>query len=506
MASGVSSPNLSQPSLAVPAEAAKWCAQSPPLSWAFAFGVLLAMAAVVLWAPLAGIPAHFAVNYNEGWNTYLQRTAAAGGRVYGNPPVYVFAAYPPISFHLVGALGKLMGSMVVAGRCVSAASFFAVAVLLGLTVRRLTGVGRCGIYAGLTFLIFIAMFAPERIAMDDPHLPGMAFGALGLYCFVRAPFRTRWLCLSAAAFAVSLFTKQSLVAIPAAIAVYLFFHSRKALIAWLAAALAISAMLLALTFAIDGPHFLEHFAFSRAYSVPHIWENFGGYILYFQTSIALAVVWLFFAPRKGLAPFLVWSFLLSHLIATWFAGGDGVARNILFDPVVSLVLIAGVLAPYAAHFSARSPWPEPLLAALLLFPFLGLSAPLLGGRIGLDMSQWRGRRAKEAEFARVVDFVKSRPGDALCEIPLVCYEAGKPERYDAYTLGELVKTGKMPEAELLRLLRERRLAVVQMELLNPGGPPSLNGLQRFPDAFARELPADYQLALRTPHYALYIPR
>src|SRR4051794_11561280 len=111
----------------------------PAAAWVVGFFFLVALAAAVLWWPLARVPAHFSVTYNEGWNAYLQQKAAAGGRIYGEAPVYVFANYPPVSFYLVGVFGKLAGSMTLAGRWISLLSFCTIAALLAMIVQRLTG-------------------------------------------------------------------------------------------------------------------------------------------------------------------------------------------------------------------------------------------------------------------------------------------------------------------------------------------------------------------------------
>src|SRR3954471_10566191 len=103
--------------------------------------------------------------------------------------------------------------------------------------------------------------------MNDPHLLGMAFGAFGLYCLVRDPESPAWLRASAVAFAVSLFTKQSVIAIPIAAAIYLLQTSRRRFFTWITAAAASSVVLLALTFVIGGSHFVEHFGLPRSYSL-----------------------------------------------------------------------------------------------------------------------------------------------------------------------------------------------------------------------------------------------
>lgn len=480
-------------------------AASPGIAWALAFGVLAGMAAAALWWPLARIPAHFAVNYNEGWNSYLQTKAATGVPIYGQPPEYIYANYPPLSFHLVGLVGRLTGDVVMAGRWISALSFFAIALLVALTVRRLTGASRCGIYAALAFMVFLGVFEPEYIGMNDPHLLGMAIGMAGLYCLVAGGAGV-W--LSAALFAVSLFTKQSLMAVPAAAAIYLLRTSRRNLLRWLATAAATSFVLLGLIYAVDGRYFLQHLALPRGYSFANIWEvaGWGAYLVLFQAALAVAVCWCLFAARSGIESLAAWSFGLAHAFAAWFGTGGGVNRNILFEPTVWLAVLLGLAAPYAAQWTAGRPRVKPLLAIVLLLPFVGTWSWLMGGRIHADREEAARRPVAEAEYARALEVLRAHPGDAMCETPLMCFEAGKVQKYDPYMLGQLFVAGKLSEADLLRLVEERKLAAIELELPEPDAAVERAGRKRLPGSFVDRVRERYQLALRTPDYVIYTPR
>jgi hypothetical protein len=449
------------------------------------FGALAGMAAAVLWWPLARIPAHYQINYNEGWNSYLQNK----GAVYRAPPEYVYANYPPVSFHLVG----LFGHEPFAGRWISAASFLAIALFVGLIVRRLAGAAWCGVYAALAFAIFLGVFEPEYIGMNDPHLLAMAIGMAAVYLLLRGN-----LTASAALFALSLFTKQSLLAVPLAAAVYLWRTSRRDLARWMGAAAAVSVALAALIFAMDGPYFLKHLAFPREYSFANIWEvaGWGAYLVLFQVAIAAAVWWSLDRAGKGTDGLLVWSFALTHTFALWFGTGGGVNRNILFEPIVWLAILLGMAAPYAKRHAA----------VLLLLPFLGPWAWLIGGRIHQDQAEAHERAAHEAEYAQVLAAVQARPGDALCETPLVCFQAGKPQRYDPYMLGQLYVAGRLAEADLNRLVDERRLGAIELELPERGAAVERAGRKRLPEEFLARVREAYELTLRTPDYVVYTPR
>jgi hypothetical protein len=60
-----------------------------------------------------------AISYNEGWNTYWRQATAASQRLYDTPPGLTIENYPPLSFHLIGLLGRMTGDTNLAGRAVA---------------------------------------------------------------------------------------------------------------------------------------------------------------------------------------------------------------------------------------------------------------------------------------------------------------------------------------------------------------------------------------------------
>jgi len=74
--------------------------------WWIAWSFLAVLALAEVWLPRSRIGAHYEIGYNEGWNAYLQQEVADGARLYAREPVYAYANYPPLSFHLVGWAGQ----------------------------------------------------------------------------------------------------------------------------------------------------------------------------------------------------------------------------------------------------------------------------------------------------------------------------------------------------------------------------------------------------------------
>jgi hypothetical protein len=114
------------------------------------------------------------------------------------------------------------------------------------------------------------------------------------------------------------------------------------------------------------------------------------------------------------------------------------------------------------------------------------------------------RTERERSFAAVVNFLKAQPGQALCEEPMFCFEAGKPKVYDAFNAGEVFKTCTLPESAVLVLLEARAFGAIQLNW-SPSDPvrPSKPRYSRFTDTFVRELFATYRPSIQTPSADLH---
>ncbi len=127
---------------------------------------------------------------------------------------------------------------------------------------------------------------------------------------------------------------------------------------------------------------------------------------------------------------------------------------------------------------------------------------------------------QEREFNSAVEFLKSRPGPALCESLLLCCEARKPFEYEPFSVRDQVKTGRIHQDDVLQLLRMHHFQTVEIALRSDEEDlnefdlrTSLASDQKDPDKerrftpnFMKELLEDYQLSKRTPEMAIFCPK
>ena len=473
------------------------------LPWTVTWCVLGALFISLLWYPVSKLSAHYSFGSNEGFNTAFQAMAAAGAKVYGNPPVYSYANYPPISFHLIAWLSAVTHDVNLTGRWLSFLAYLAIGGLIALIVSRLIRSRALGAYAAACWLIWLPAFDAGRVGLNDPHLLGVAFNLAGLYFFVRDPETNRGAAISAAVFAISLFTKQSLVAIPAAVAIYLFLSSRKRLAVWLAAAVGTSLALLALTLVVDGKYFFDHLFLPRMYFASDAWGSLGAYLYFTQVAFLLALIWMLRATQHSVTGLFIWALPLTHVLATYYCGGAGAGVNHFFDGMIVIAILTGLALPSLLRLAEGTRYPRATLSFLLIGPCFLTSFVALARRLPADFAHPADETAKmETEFSGVSSYIKGQPGAALCESQLLCYAAGKPYTYDPFSADQLVRTGRIPLEQLVQLIDRKEYRVIQLDW------PSNEALQpsprvRFPGPVMRALFVSYQPAIRSAKYVVF---
>jgi hypothetical protein len=483
---------------------------------------------IVTLIALLGFPvrrtfANVEVNYNEGWNAYRAFMVANRVPLYGTPPhgFGTGTAYPPISFHLIGLLGTA-GTFTLMGRLVSLISLIATGIFVALIVRQGGGSRQIAVFSFLLYEIAIVLLRPDRVGMYDPQLLGEALSTAGLYFYFRNPLSNRLLCVSAIFFCLGGFTKHNLIVFPAAVAIDLLLRSRKAFLTWAGAMLLSAGLLTALTFLIDGHYFFIQLmggGGGRTYSYHMAWSQYHHYVEKFQCLLVIATAWSIYSFRSR--TLFVSAFILSHALAFLLAGGYGVDLNIFFNALAVTVIICGfALSDISFAFAGSQASVSNSRAALMCAIFFISVMIFVPGQLRRDRQSSRELPAQVKEFDSAVQFVKLRPGPALCESLLLCYEAAKPFEYEPFSVRDQINTGRIKESEALQLLRTRHFQTVQIALRSDEENlqesallMSLGSDQKAPDTdrrftpnFMQELLEDYQLSMRTSQMAIFCPK
>jgi hypothetical protein len=469
-------------------------------AWTLVCLFLLVVAVGTAWPLLLRSGANLQFDYNEGWNAYRAQAAAHFLPLFSAPPGLDITDYPPLSFHLIGLLGRLHLDVVLLGRFLSVLSLLAVCLVIRQLARHCVSCPRAADAAALLFFLWLEMWMPNRVAVDDPQLLGMAFEMAGFACAFRWSRSSGAMAGSAALYAVAVFTKHNLVALPLATAAGLLAgRDWRRLFWWVAAGVLATAVLFALTRALDGPYFLSHLLRERSYSLADAIRQTLSYVSRFLPILAVIGTWVWrnrFSSRKR--P-LVLGWIFAHATAVLFSGGDGTAGNMFFEALVcDAVIFPLALSDYLA---CHRVWRAPVVSLVIALPVL-VSLAFLPATTAASFREWRNLPRAEADFAEGVTLLRNTGRPVLCENLLMCYRAGKTSAFNPFFVLDQIKTGTFSARTFVDMLENRQLAAVEIGDTDVAEPP---GRVRFPASFKRALAACYRVALRTPEFFVAVP-
>lgn len=458
--------------------------------------ILTACLAVQLAWPLASVPLRVSWDYGEGWNAYWAARAMAGTPLYTDRLSAVTNNYPPLSFYITGVAGRLAGDQILAGRIVSLASLAACAAMIAALVARLGGGRRWGAAAAGAFLLYVGGFAWRYVGSDDPQWLAAGFTLAALLVLTRRDRASPGRIVAASALlVVGGLVKHNQLAAPIAVTLWLALADRRGLAIWLlGSALLVGAALLLLHAAFGPPLFdqvLHHRRLLKARYALTALQTLSGLL-----------------PEMGLAAAL-WAARRRHggdrriLLVLLFAAvalplgfverlGTGVSVNAHFDGAIGLMVAAGVAL---GRVDVLSPRARSRLAAIALVPLVAATIVMLPGTI----VHFSTRADARARWDRAIAMIRQAHGPVACELPALCYWAGKPFLVDFYNYGQKLRTIGDP-ARLDRAIARRGFALMVVvrdrRFLEDDG--------RLPDAYNRAVAANYRPVLALPDHGFVL--
>jgi 4-amino-4-deoxy-L-arabinose transferase-like glycosyltransferase len=406
------------------------------------WGALALLTLVLLARNVLAIPVLAPLDPNEGWNAAHALSLLAGKGLYPSPQSLMVNNYPPLSFYLAAALTKLTGDAVIAGRILSLLSFLGICAGLALVVRQM----RLSTHAQWAAVLFFAatlLVASDYVGMDDPQLLGHAVQLFALLLLLQGRPLT-----AAAGFAVSLFIKHNLLALPLPALLWLWQRDRSAALRFAIAGGGLAVLGLVLFSLTYGTSLLAVIASPRLISpaniisgVSHLW----------WAALPLAALYMLRDPRREFC--LIYA-LIALSIGLLFSAGDGVDVNVFFDLVLACALGLGLVAETNSARAALCALPLPLF---LVFHFHDDNF--------FFTPDFRGASARD------IAFLKSQPGPALCDQLSLCLWAGKGAEVDVFNVGEQIKTGARDPSTLAQMIAEHRFATLQLSDLSALGEP-----------------------------------
>jgi hypothetical protein len=400
---------------------------------------------------------------NEGWNAYHATAAMAAGSPYPSPQSFMTNNYPPLSFYIVGAFGRAIGDMIVAGRLVSLSAFLAVAAAIAAALR-LMACATIQSAFGVSVFAACLLLNSDYVGMDDPQLLGHAVAMGGLLLVLRQRPGAPTIAAAALLFTFAFFIKHNLIVLPFVVTVWLALYDRRnaSIFAAAGAAFLIAGLLsFRLMFGFDLLGVLHS---ARTFALHDLAVNLSSWLVW--GALPLAVTTFLLATRRD-DKFVVLCALyavIGFVVGASYFGGAGVDVNAMFDADIALALVAGLALNRSSHRGAV--YTDAILAAFLLPLTFGLWSGFSSEWLGRDY--WFHPMHDEAALANQdIAFLRARPGPALCETLAYCYWAGKAPEVDVFNAGQQFATHSRSADTLMQMISAQRFAAIQLDTLSP---------------------------------------
>jgi hypothetical protein len=413
--------------------------------------------------PLLTLTRYIPRDANEGWNAFLAQLAMRGGELYPAPGGTIFNNYPPLSFYVVGGLGRVVGDNIFSGRAVALLSMFIVAGNIFLWLR-VTGSRICVACLGSgVFAALAVTYGRSYAGMNDPQYLAHAIMTTGLVLLWRGNAQRRVIVLGSLFVLAGGLTKHLLIPLPIAITWWLKKRSRSALMTWIVCSALLLGAAAILAAWLYGSAIFESLFSARGYSLSQALFKIRGALKYFAPMIGLSLFAVPLARTSERAHFAVTYMLSAALVAALASGGIGVGINAFFDFAIAVSLCTAVAAD--AGWSRQLPKPLRSIefgptATLLLGIYLAAVAASLLPRTLRDL---RALDALEMDTLHDVRAIASMPGRrAACEALELCYWAGGGFTLDFFNYGQRLKVGRQPLAPCTSVFNAQYITILQV--------------------------------------------
>ncbi len=419
----------------------------------------------------------YSVDFGEGLTLSGALKIAGGGLGAGYAYVdrYYQAPlldYPPLYPLLVAGLYKLGVPLLVAGRGLAVVSCLAVGGIVGLLAKR-EGAARWLVAAcvllplgGYPFLMWAGVARIDAL--------GLALSLGGCYLATGKQEAAGRLKLVAAAlcFALAIFTKQSMVAAPAAVVLAgLSLVGERKRAVWLAGLTGAFAelLLLAMQAATDGAYLNIVTAERTAvFSILRAVQNYAVFAGIFAALLLLAAVgWWRLRRAITLAQRAIFIYWPAAWLVAGTVGKFGSAEYYFMELLAVTILLAVIGSqPGRASWSG---WRLAGFGGASLAQAVMLVAVVATGQ-GIELHGFQ----REAAARQAVAALQVAAGDVFCDVPGLLLVAGRVDQvYDRYVLRQLTRAGLRDDAAETADLRRKRWAVVVLSFdpfaSDPGG-------------------------------------
>jgi hypothetical protein len=497
------------------------------LQWATltAFGIATALLLWRLWRYVgyigALLPLPYSIDYGEGI-VLQQAMLIPGPRMYGDINVYPYIVfhYPPLYHVTARAIAAFGVDLLYAGRWLSVASTVATAVLVGALISRLlrqrvpvavaaiaSAIGGATVFTYLPVAIWSPIMRVDMFAV--------ALGFAGVYLAVLGVRRPALLYAAALAFALSIYTKQTMVAAPAATFGVLWLREPRSVRGPVVFGFSLAAAALAwLSWETHGG-FLRHivlyninrFSIIQALRQLRVTSRVAGYLL---VAIPFGLVqswWRLRGPGSPAIRALVrqdYGALILAIVTAWLGiavvitlatvGKTGGNRNYSIEWMCILSVFVGIAIGDALDAMRRRSAP----AMALIVPTL-LAAQMLLIRLP-DTTSLTSAPTREA-MDHLFRMIQAAQKPVLSDDMVLLLRAGKQVPIEPAIFAELGSLGRWDQRKLVDLINLHAFAFIVTEI----GPGSELYDERYTRPVQAAIATNYPRQERFAEYVVLAP-
>src|SRR6185295_8190015 len=381
---------------------------------------------------------------NEGWNAYHADAAMRGSGLYPPPDGLVANNYPPLSYYLIGWLGRVFGDPLYVGRALSILATLGIGAAAAAVVRQFGGTRAACLIAGFWFVATMARFFEFYVGMNEPQLLGLAVMAVGLAWFLKRHAEGRAVEPAVLLMVLAGFIKHNFITLPLVALIWLWLDNwwlglRATLIGAAAAALG-----LAICAVLFAPYFVADMLMPRTYHLARAISTFGR-LQFILPAMVLWAVWAWHERRSKPARFTTLTIGIALSLCLLQKAGAGVDENAQFELVFATAVGIGLGYDGLLRDPLRTGWPAERISLVVLG--ILIIRLLISSRLEfayvLASPQYRALAGEHAAVARAeAARVAAIPGPVACQNLVVCRMAGKPFVYDHFWITQLVETGR----------------------------------------------------------------
>jgi len=401
---------------------------------------------------------------NEGWNAYHADAAMRGAaQLYPPSDALIANNYPPLSYYVMGWLGRLFGDPLYVGRAVSILSTLGIGAAAAGVVRQFGGSRAGALLAGFWFVATLARFFEFYVGMNEPQLFGFAVMSAGFAWFWKRRADGRAVEPAVLVMVLAGFIKHNFITLPLVALIWLWLENwRLGLRATIVGAVA-SALGLAICAAMFAPYFIPDMLFPRTYHLARGLSTLGR-LQFILPAMVLWAIWAWHARGSKAARLTALLVAIAFVLCLVQKSGAGVDENAQFELIFATAVGIGVAYDGLLRDPLRVGWSPRTISAIvlgILILRLVLSTRLEFAYV-LFSPQYRALATEHAAVTRTeAARTAAIPGPVACSNLVVCRMAGKPFVYDRFLITQLVETGRMTWAQVEQLAR--RKAIVKDE-------------------------------------------